>query len=81
MPIRWIFTATWVTVTFGIDTPIMQGAALVHIYTDGSVLLHHGGIDVGQGLYTKCIQVSWNMNMNVSTPCSEGVKKAHVDSS
>ncbi|XP_077980210.1 xanthine dehydrogenase/oxidase-like [Glandiceps talaboti] len=35
-----------------------QGAALVHIYTDGSVLLTHGGIEMGQGLHTQTIQIA-----------------------
>uniref|UniRef100_A0ABM0MJG8 Xanthine dehydrogenase/oxidase-like n=1 Tax=Saccoglossus kowalevskii TaxID=10224 RepID=A0ABM0MJG8_SACKO len=35
-----------------------QGAALVHIYMDGSVLLTHGGIEMGQGLHTKTIQIA-----------------------
>ncbi|KAK7832100.1 hypothetical protein U0070_015247 [Myodes glareolus] len=35
-----------------------QAAALVHIYLDGSVLLTHGGCELGQGLYTKMIQVA-----------------------
>ncbi|CAH1783657.1 unnamed protein product, partial [Owenia fusiformis] len=35
-----------------------QGAALVHIYTDGSVRLTHGGVEMGQGLHTKMIQVA-----------------------
>ncbi|XP_031784418.1 xanthine dehydrogenase isoform X1 [Nasonia vitripennis] len=35
-----------------------QGGALVHIYTDGSVLLTHGGIEMGQGVHTKMIQVA-----------------------
>lgn len=34
-----------------------QAAALVHIYLDGSVLLTHGGCELGQGLHTKMMQV------------------------
>uniref|UniRef100_A0A3P9KBT9 Xanthine dehydrogenase/oxidase n=1 Tax=Oryzias latipes TaxID=8090 RepID=A0A3P9KBT9_ORYLA len=35
-----------------------QAGALVHIYTDGSVLLTHGGTEMGQGLHTKMVQVA-----------------------
>ena len=35
-----------------------QGSALVHIYMDGSVLVAHGGTEMGQGLYTKCTQIA-----------------------
>ncbi|XP_070711719.1 aldehyde oxidase 6 [Pempheris klunzingeri] len=35
-----------------------QAAALVHIYTDGSVLVTHGGTEMGQGIHTKMQQVA-----------------------
>lgn len=35
-----------------------QGGALVHIYTDGSVLVTHGGVEMGQGLHTKVAQIA-----------------------
>jgi xanthine dehydrogenase molybdopterin-binding subunit B len=38
-------------------TTLNQAAALIHVYTDGSVLVNHGGIEMGQGLHTKVIQI------------------------
>ena len=35
-----------------------QGGALVHVYLDGSVLVAHGGNEIGQGLHTKMTQIA-----------------------
>lgn len=35
-----------------------QATALVHVYLDGSVLLSHGGVEMGQGLHTKTVQIA-----------------------
>ncbi len=41
------FTATWYN----------QAGALLHVYSDGSLQLNHGGTEMGQGLNTKVAQV------------------------
>ncbi len=47
-------------VKFGISfttTFLNQAGALLHVYTDGSVMLNHGGTEMGQGLFVKVAQV------------------------
>jgi xanthine dehydrogenase large subunit len=39
------------------STFLNQGSAVVHIYVDGSILVNHGGTEMGQGLFTKVAQV------------------------
>lgn len=41
------FTATWYN----------QAGALLHIYKDGSLMINHGGTEMGQGLNTKIAQI------------------------
>jgi len=48
-------------VTFGISftkTPMNQARALVHIYTDGSVGVTTGAVEMGQGVNTKMLQIA-----------------------
>ena len=47
-------------VKFGIAfnvTHLNQAGALVHVYVDGSILVNHGGTEMGQGINTKVMQV------------------------
>ena len=47
-------------VKFGISFTVQflnQAGALVHVYTDGSIQVNHGGTEMGQGLYIKVAQV------------------------
>lgn len=64
---RWNAGSPWLKrglaltpVKFGIAftaTHMNQAGALLHLYTDGSVHLNHGGTEMGQGLHTKVAQV------------------------
>lgn len=45
---------------FGISFTLMhlnQAGALVHVYSDGSIAINHGGTEMGQGLFLKVAQV------------------------
>ncbi|WP_037545057.1 xanthine dehydrogenase molybdopterin binding subunit [Stappia stellulata] len=47
-------------VKFGISFTLKhlnQAGALVHLYTDGSIHLNHGGTEMGQGLFQKVAQI------------------------
>lgn len=48
-------------VKFGISFTakhLNQAGALVHVYTDGSIQVNHGGTEMGQGLHTKIAQIA-----------------------
>src|SRR5438034_10997439 len=48
-------------VKFGISftaTFYNQAGALVLVYRDGSVQVNHGGTEMGQGLFTKILQIA-----------------------
>jgi len=56
-------------VKFGISFTtsfLNQAGALVHIYQDGSVLINHGGTEMGQGLHTKILKIA-SAELGVST--------------
>jgi len=47
-------------VKFGISfnaTHLNQAGALINVYSDGSIIVNHGGTEMGQGLFTKVQQV------------------------
>ncbi|XP_050410577.1 xanthine dehydrogenase/oxidase isoform X2 [Patella vulgata] len=58
-------------IAFGLKM-LNQAGALINVYTDGSVLLAHGGVEMGQGLHTKMIQVA-------SATLGIPVDRIHID--
>jgi len=68
-------------VKFGISftvTHLNQGGALLHLYSDGSVQLNHGGTEMGQGLMVKVAQVvatTLGMDINRITPTATRTDK------
>lgn len=64
-------------VKFGISfttTFLNQAGALVNIYKDGTILVNHGGTEMGQGLNTKILQIAaaelgvstWRIKVNAT---------------
>uniref|UniRef100_A0A8C7RBF0 Aldehyde oxidase 5 n=1 Tax=Oncorhynchus mykiss TaxID=8022 RepID=A0A8C7RBF0_ONCMY len=59
-----------------------QGAALVNIYKDGSVLVAHGGTEMGQGINTKALQIASHIlkvpmsSIHIKETCTGNVPNA-----
>ncbi|MBL1404779.1 MAG: xanthine dehydrogenase molybdopterin binding subunit [Rhizobiales bacterium] len=55
-----------------------QAGALVHVYTDGSILINHGGTEMGQGLHLKVAQVvaeEFGVDVSVVRPTATTTEK------
>lgn len=74
-----------VTGKFGISftaTFLNQGSALIWIYSDGSISLSHGGIEMGQQLYTKVATVVCNvLGITIDNVRSESTNTKRVGNS
>lgn len=75
-------TPTKFAINFGYK-PLNQAGCLLHVYVDGTVLLTHAGMEMGQGLHTKMAQiVSHELQLPldmVRMSCAIKVKLMHAD--
>ncbi|MCH3916407.1 MAG: molybdopterin-dependent oxidoreductase [Spirochaetia bacterium] len=71
-----------VPIKYGIGftaTFLNQGNALINIFTDGSISVSHGGIEMGQGLYTKVEEiVARTLGVSVSRVHNESTNTHRV---
>ncbi|WP_163833802.1 xanthine dehydrogenase molybdopterin binding subunit [Spartinivicinus ruber] len=69
-------------VKFGISFTVQhlnQAGALIHVYTDGSIHLNHGGTEMGQGLLTKVAQiVAEEFQVDIDTICVSSTRTDKV---
>lgn len=62
-------------------TFLNQGNALVWVYTDGSISLSHGGVEMGQGLFTKIAKiVARTLGVNLSRIHCESTNSKRIGS-
>lgn len=55
-----------------------QAGALVHVYTDGSIQINHGGTEMGQGLHLKVAQVvaeEFGVDVSIVRPTATTTEK------
>ncbi len=73
LPVKYgiAFTATFLN----------QGNALIWVYTDGSISLSHGGVEMGQGLFTKVAKVvAKTLGVNISRIRCESTNTKRIGS-